>query len=166
MAEAVAAFFKKARSIRNLMKKKLIAYGVHAAIALVLAVLVYDSLLGQLPVNDPLYEVYRKVPLAWNVRCWSDAFFFVGVMWTGVGALMWIATTGFFDLLRYACHSIWMIFNPMKSVVDGKSVPHCVDLRGRRSVIKPVQYTALIVGAVTLLLAFILAMVNLNMIGG
>ena len=148
------------------MKRKLIAYGVHAAIALVLAVLVYSSLLPQLPANDPLYEVYRKVPLAWNVRCWSDAFFFVGVLWMGVGALLWIATTGFFDLLRYACHSIWMIFNPMKSVDDIEKFYDYKVIREEARAGKPVQYTALIVGAVTLLLAFILAMVNLNMIGG
>ena len=146
--------------------KRLITYGVHAAVVAVLAIVLYLQLVPTLNLNDPLFRVYAELPLAWNVRCWSDAFFFVGVMWTGVGALMWIATTGFFDLLRYACHSIWMIFNPMKSVDDIEKFYDYKVIREEARAGKPVQYTALIVGAVTLLLAFVLAMVNLNMIGG
>lgn len=148
------------------MKKKLITYGVHAAIVLVLAALLYGELAPRLNVNDPLYSVYAKVPQAWDVRCWSDALFFLGVMWAGVGALLWIATTGFFDLLRYAGHSIWMIFNPMKSVDDIEKFYDYKQIREEARAGKPVNHTCLIVGVVTLAAAFVLAMINLNMIGG
>ena len=149
------------------MKKKLIVYGVHAALVLGLAVLVYSNLLPRLNLNDPIYQVYADVPTAWNVRCWSDAFFLIGILWAGMGALMWIATTGFFDLLRYACHSIWMIFNPMKSMDDIEKYYDYKVLRAEARAAKPSRhFSTLIVGAAVLAVAFVLAMINLNMIGG
>ena len=148
------------------MKKKWITYGVHAAIVLVLAAMLYHELAPRLNLNDPLYAVYAQAPQAWHVRCWSDALFFLGVMWAGVGALMWIATTGFFDLLRYAGHSIWMIFNPMKSVDDIGTFYDYKLIREEARAGKPVNHACLIIGLATLAAAFILAMISMNMIGG
>ena len=39
--------------------------------------------------------------LAMNARFLSDGCFVVGLMMTGVGALTWVSTTGFFDMLSY-----------------------------------------------------------------
>ena len=39
--------------------------------------------------------------LSMNARFLSDGCFVVGLMMTGVGALTWVSTTGFFDMLSY-----------------------------------------------------------------
>lgn len=147
-------------------KKKLISYGVHAALVLAAAVMLYLDFEPRLDLTDPLYKVYIDVPQAWQVRCWSDALFIPGVLLSGLGGLMWIATTGFFDLLRYAGHSLWMRFSPTKDVRDLESFYDYKLLRAEARVDKPVNHASLISGLATLLAAFILAMINLNMIGG
>jgi len=147
-------------------KMKLISYGVNAGILLVLAVVLYLNQVPTLNTNDPLYRVYIDAPLAWNVRCGSDALFITGVMWAGVGGLMWVATTGFFDLLRYAAHSLYVRFAPTKDVRDLETFYDYKLLRSEAREGKPVSHTTLIVGLGALLGALILAMINLNMIGG
>ena len=42
-------------------------------------------------------------PLALNARYLSDGCFVVGFILTGLGALIWISTTGFFDMMAYGC---------------------------------------------------------------
>ncbi len=49
-----------------------------------------------------------------NCRVVSDAFFIVGICYTGIGALTAIATTGFFDILGYAFKSLFTLFSPIK----------------------------------------------------
>lgn len=49
-----------------------------------------------------------------NCRVISDAFFIVGICYTGIGALTAIATTGFFDILGYAFKSLFTLFAPIK----------------------------------------------------
>ena len=39
--------------------------------------------------------------LSMNMRFLSDGCFVVGLMMAGIGALTWVATTGFFDMLSY-----------------------------------------------------------------
>ena len=39
--------------------------------------------------------------LSMNARFLSDGCFVVGLLMTGIGALTWVATTGFFDMLSY-----------------------------------------------------------------
>ncbi len=44
----------------------------------------------------------------------SDGFFVAGIMVGGVGALLWIATTGFFDMLSYGFSSLLVLFTPLR----------------------------------------------------
>lgn len=50
----------------------------------------------------------------------SDGFFFAGMLLTGVGAMIWIATTGFFDMFAYAGHSLLVLFSPLKKPSEHK----------------------------------------------
>lgn len=146
--------------------KKLISYGVHAAIVIVFAVVLYFDFSPKLDLTDPLYAVYIDNLPAWQVRCWSDALFIPGVLMAGMGGLMWIATTGFFDLLRYAGHVIWVRFSPTKDIRELETFYDYKLLRTEARAGKPASHMTLIVGFATLGAAFILAMINLNMIGG
>jgi len=146
--------------------KRLITYGVHAAVVAVLAIVLYLQLVPTLNLNDPLFRVYAELPLAWNVRCWSDALFIPGVLVAGVGGLMWIATTGFFDFLRYAAHSIYVRFAPNKDVRELETFYDFKLARSEAREKKPVSHAGLIVGLAAILLSLVLAMINVNMIGG
>ena len=80
-----------------------ISLAVQLVIALVIAALMYANTVDDL--NPVIYEHkrYAAVPEAWPMYCASNALFVPGVMWLGVGGLMWIATTGFFDIFgKYA----------------------------------------------------------------
>lgn len=48
----------------------------------------------------------------------SDACFVVGALVGGLGALMVISTTGFFDIMGYGMKSIWYLFTPMHTLKD------------------------------------------------
>ena len=50
-----------------------------------------------------------------KARYLSDGFFVAGVLLTGVGVLIWISTTGFFDLFSYAFHSLPVLFTALKN---------------------------------------------------
>ena len=52
--------------------------------------------------------------LAMNARILSDGCFVAGMMLTGVGLLVWIATTGFFDIFSYGFHSLLVLFSPLR----------------------------------------------------
>ena len=146
--------------------RRLITYGVHAAIVAVLAIVLYIQFVPTLNLNDPLYKVYADAPLAWNVRCWSDALFIPGVLVAGVGGLMWIATTGFFDFLRYAAHSIYVRFAPTKDVRELETFYDFKLARMEAREKKPITLAGLLVGLATILIALVLAIINVNMIGG
>ena len=45
--------------------------------------------------------------------CLSDGAFVAGVFMTGIGLLLWISTTGFFDIMRYGIHGLWNHLLPM-----------------------------------------------------
>ena len=56
-----------------------------------------------------------------NCRYLSDGFFVSGMMLTGLGALIWISTTGFFDMLSYGVHSLTVLFSTLKKPQDHAS---------------------------------------------
>ena len=49
-----------------------------------------------------------------NARILSDGCFVAGMMLTGVGLLVWISTTGFFDMFSYGFHSLLVLFSSLK----------------------------------------------------
>lgn len=55
-------------------------------------------------------------PFKLNARYLSDGFFVVGFMLTGMGALIWISTTGFFDIMGYGVRSLIVLFSSLKRI--------------------------------------------------
>jgi len=49
-----------------------------------------------------------------NARWLSDGFFVVGMLYTGLGILVWISATGFFDIMGYAVRSLLVLFTPFR----------------------------------------------------
>lgn len=52
--------------------------------------------------------------LSMNARILSDGCFVAGLIMTGVGLLVWISTTGFFDMFSYGFHSLLVLFSPLR----------------------------------------------------
>lgn len=88
-------------------KKKWIGVAVTLAVALAIALAV---------------SVWRgfawENALALNCRYLSDGFFVSGMLLAGLGALIWISTTGFFDMLSYGVHSLTVLFSTLKKPKD------------------------------------------------
>lgn len=84
-------------------KKSLMQYGVTAALALAAAVLIAISQGLTWPQAAPLMARYL-----------SDGFFVVGLLLTGFGGLVWVSTTGFFDIFSYGFHSLLVLFSSLR----------------------------------------------------
>lgn len=44
----------------------------------------------------------------------SDGFFVAGLLLAGLGALVWVSSTGFFDMLSYGVHSLLVLFSVLR----------------------------------------------------
>lgn len=122
------------------MKKKLLKYGIPALIgaAITLTVAMGQGLGG--------------VGSAWSLRALSDGCFVTTVLMGGMGALVWVSTTGFFDIFTYAGKSLLVLFSPMKQPEKLKKFyEYKADKDEKR---KKADFTLLIVGAAYLLLSF------------
>ena len=53
-----------------------------------------------------------------NARYLSDGFFVIGLLATGFGLLIWVSTTGFFDIMGYAVKSVVVLFSSLKKPQD------------------------------------------------
>lgn len=84
-------------------KKNLKPYGITALIALVIAVAVARGQGLTWPQAAPLMCRYL-----------SDGFFVSGLLITGLGGLVWVSTTGFFDIFSYGFKSLLVLFSPLR----------------------------------------------------
>ena len=86
-------------------KKTMISVGIQTGIATVVAIGIAIS--QGLSFDGAAYE---------NCGYLSDGFFISAVMFGGVGALLWISATGFFDIFGYAVKSLALMFASQKRV--------------------------------------------------
>lgn len=94
-----------------------------------------------------------ELPLQLNARYLSDGLFVVGFLLTGMGALIWISTTGFFDIMSYAVKSFLVLFTPLKKPKEHPSFFDYKETReGKRG--KP-RFSMLGVGVIYLVLSVI-----------
>ncbi len=90
-----------------------------------------------------------------NCGCLSDGFFISSVLFIGVGSLMWISNTGFFDILSFGVKSLFIIFNPAKKDEDfPKYYDYKCEQDAKRKG-KPINHTVLIVGLISLALSLL-----------
>ena len=84
-------------------KKTWAPYAVAAAVALAIAAAV------------SVHQGLRAgLSAALACRYLSDGFFVSGMLLTGFGGLIWISTTGFFDIFSYGFKSLLVLFSPLK----------------------------------------------------
>ena len=58
---------------------------------------------------------------AFACRYLSDGLFVAGVLLTGFGMMVWISTTGFFDMFSYAGHSLLVLFSSLRNPKEHES---------------------------------------------
>lgn len=117
----------------------LIQLGVAALIALAVA------LIQGLSLHDPAVESCRHL---------CDGFFITSVIYISLGGLVFISTTGFFDMFSYGVKSLAAYFTQRD-----KDFPHFYDFKCEQDAKrqdKPVTYTVLYVGLICLALSFLL----------
>ena len=131
-----------------------------------MVVLVYRSLLGRLDVTTTAHRIYAEIPQAWHVRCWSDAMFIPAVLWLGMGGMMWVATTDFFDIFRYSFSSLLVLFTPFKNPKDHKHFYEYKQERAEKRKGKAVPVTVLVIGIVLMAGALITSFIHEDMVAG
>lgn len=131
-------------------KKLPVSYIVTALIALAItaAVAVYQGLSLALP---PVLIC----------RCLSDGFFVSGLLLAGFGGLVWVSTTGFFDIFSYGFKSLLVLFSPLKKPSDlEKFYEYKLAKDAKRG--KP-QYSLLVVGAICIALSVLFLILYYNL---
>lgn len=88
-----------------------------------------------------------------NARYCSDGFFVAAMLITGVGILVWISTTGFFDILSYAAHNMQVLLSALWRPKEHKTYYDYKAMRDEKRG-KPL-YFLVIVGVGYLILAAI-----------
>lgn len=134
--------------------KKWISFGVQLLIAALIAVALYYSFVDDLDTTRFEHQRYVAVEDAWTMYCWSNALFVPGVMWLGIGGLMWIATTGFFDIFSYAFSSLLVLFSPLKNPKDHQHFYEYKMAKEEKRKGKSVTWSVLIVGLILIIAAF------------
>lgn len=81
-----------------------------------------------------------------NCRILSDAFFISGIFFGGIGALVAISTTGFFDMFAYAFKSLPMLFSFLRKPKDHPTFFDYKTAKAEKR--EQVQYGLLIIGLV------------------
>ena len=90
-----------------------------------------------------------------NFRYLSDGFFVAAILFVGMGGLLWISTTGFFDIFSYAFKSLFVLFSPLKKA---KEFPHYYDYKCEKDAKregKPITHTVLVVGLICLAVSLV-----------
>lgn len=122
------------------MKKNLLKYGIPALIGAAITIAVAMS------------QGLGQVGAAMAMKALSDGCFVTTVLMGGMGALVWVSTTGFFDIFTYAGKSLLVLFSPMKQPEKLKKFyEYKADKDEKR---KKADFTLLIVGVAYLLLSF------------
>lgn len=94
-----------------------------------------------------------SAPLFMNFRHLSDGAFVAGMVLCGLGGLMLISTTGFFDIFAYACHSFLVLFTALKRPKDQISFVDYKTMKAEKRS-KPMWFV-LLCGLVFIVLSFI-----------
>ncbi len=129
----------------GLNKKTLISILIQLAVATVLAVAI--ALMRGLSLENEAYL---------NLHHLCDGFFLCAVFYVGIGGLLWISATGFFDIFGYAFKSIVHLLTPSKYDAE---FPRYYDYKCEQNDKregKPMTHTVIIVGLMVLALSFLM----------
>ncbi|NLX82926.1 MAG: DUF3899 domain-containing protein [Clostridiales bacterium] len=94
------------------------------------------------------------LPFVINAHPLSDGFFVVGLFVTSVGLLVWISSTGFFDIFTYAFRSMLVMFTPF---VKPENFPNFYDYKTMRADKRQkAEFTTLVMGLVFIVLSLLM----------
>lgn len=134
-------------------KKFWLSLAIQLAVAAVIAYMIYLNRVDGLNTATYAHKRYAAVPQAWPLRCASDALFVPAVLWLGLAGLMWVSTTGFFDIFSYAFKSLLVLFSTLKKPSDlGSFYDYKLEKEEKRTG-ETVSVTMLIVGGLLFLAA-------------
>ena len=145
-------------------KSAIISYLVQLALAVFMVFAIHAALASRLDVTSSAHRVYADLPAAWEVRCWSDALFIPAVLWLGMGGMMWVATTDFFDIFRYAFSSLLVLFSPLKNPKEHKHFYEYKLERAEKRKGKAVPVTILVIGVLLVVGALVTSVIHENMV--
>lgn len=92
-------------------------------------------------------------PFQLNARYLSDGFFVIGLIMTGLGLLVWISTTGFFDMMSYGFRSLLVLFTSLKKPKDHMTFYDYKTARDEKR--GKAQWSILVVGAACIVLSVV-----------
>ena len=145
-------------------KSAIISYLVQLALAVFMVFAIHATLASRLDVTSSAHRVYTDLPAAWEVRCWSDALFIPAVLWLGMGGMMWVATTDFFDIFQYAFSSLLVLFSPLKNPKEHKHFYEYKLERAEKRKGKAVPVTILVIGVLLVVGALVTSVIHENMV--
>lgn len=126
---------------------KNVKYYVQAGMGLLLAFLVMIS-----------RGLFDKGTVADKVMAVGDGFTVAAILYLGVGALMWVSTTGFFDLFSYAAKKAAHALLPGMVQDDvGRFYEYKVDKESKRKGF--LEHFTLILGVIFLIISAVLLFV-------
>ncbi|MBR6668974.1 MAG: DUF3899 domain-containing protein [Clostridia bacterium] len=131
-------------------KKTLISISVQLGVAIALALFIAVS--GGLMQSVNASQVFHHL---------CDGLFVSSILFVGIGGLLWISATGFFDIFGYAFKSIVHLLTPSKY---DEQFPRYYDYKceqNEKREGKPLTHTVIVVGLIVLALSFLcLALYN------
>ena len=93
------------------MKRKLVAYSITAGISLLLSWLVIEMRGGLAGLDTTK-----------TMQVLSDAFIVPGILFLGLAGILWVSTTGFFDIFGYGIKQAFLwIFTPIAQKTNKKT---------------------------------------------
>ena len=131
-------------------KKTLISISVQLGVAIALAMFV--------AVSEGLIQSANASQVFHHL---CDGLFVSSILFVGIGGLLWISATGFFDIFGYAFKSIVHLLTPSKY---DEQFPRYYDYKceqNEKREGKPLTHTVIVVGLIVLALSFLcLALYN------
>ena len=131
-------------------KKTLISISVQLGVAIALAMFV--------AVSEGLMQSANASQVFHHL---CDGLFVSSILFVGIGGLLWISATGFFDIFGYAFKSIVHLLTPSKY---DEQFPRYYDYKceqNEKREGKPLTHTVIVVGLIVLALSFLcLALYN------
>ena len=91
-----------------------------------------------------------------NCRYLSDGFFVSSVLFVGLGLLLWVSATGFFDIFSYAFKSLLVLFTPLKRPGEYQHYYEYKCEKDAKREGKPITHTVLVVGLIVLALSLLM----------
>ena len=95
--------------MKGIKKSTLITYGVQSVVALAIA---YSVAVVQ--------GFTPEMEAMWWCRCFSDGLFVSALLFSGIGLMVWVTNTGFFDIFSYGFSSLLVLFTALRNPKDHK----------------------------------------------